>query len=398
MKNKFILFILFRCLISNSTFAQVNWPTEAWPIAAPAEVALNSDSLTFLERELGSGKYGYVDGILIIRHGKIAYLHSFTHDYVNLYKVEAREKGPLNPTDPSGPYNYFNSWWHPFFHESNLHTLQSVSKTITSIVIGVAISNKDFPNLNTSILQFFDTSVVKNIDDRKRHITILHLLTMTGGFDWNEQLPYADPKNTGSAMEASDDWVKYAIDRPMSDEPGKVFNYNGGETEILAYIFRVTTGMDLEEYAVKHLFSPLGIKNYYWKRSPSGLIDSEGGLYLEKTDLAKLFYLYLHGGNWGDKQLIDPWYVSASIKPYVVISANVSYGYKWWLRKYGNSDMEVAWTGSGFGGQVPMIIPEYDVVAMFTGWNVLPERPHYTPSFLLEKVLHSLDEYNLKSK
>lgn len=398
MKIKFILSALLPCLLYLPTFSQGSWPTKGWATSQPAAVGLNTDTLNFLEKTLGSGNYGNIDGMLIIRHGQIAYQHSFTHDYRDIYKAEAKEKSPLNPGDPGGPYNYFNAWWHPFFHESDLHTLQSVSKTITSMVIGVAIANKDFPGLSTPMLQFFDTTAVKNIDDRKRRVTILHLLTMTAGFDWNENLPYADPKNTGSAMEESCDWLSYAIDRPMSAEPGKLFNYNGGETEILAYIFRKATGIDLEEYAVKHLFTPLGIKNYYWKRSPSGLIDSEGGLYLEKTDLAKLFYLYLHGGNWDGRQLIQEEYVRSSVKPYVTVAANVFYGYKWWLRKYGQSETETAWTGSGFGGQVPMIIPEYDVVAVFTGWNILPGKPDYSIRFLVEKVLHSIDDYNRKSK
>src|SRR6185436_9996093 len=127
--------------------------------------------------------------------------------------------GALNAHDPTGPYNYFNPWWHPFYRRGDLHTLQSVTKTVTSVAIGVATGRKAFPSLDTPILKFFDTTKVANIDARKRRLTIRHLLTMTAGLSWNEDLPYNDPNNTASVMEASPDWIQYTIDRPMAAEP-----------------------------------------------------------------------------------------------------------------------------------------------------------------------------------
>ena len=115
---------------------------------------------------------------------------------------------------------------------------------------------------------------------------------MSAGLEWHEDLPYNDPKNSGSVMEASEDWVKYVMDQPMTDEPGSRFNYSSGTAEVLAHIFRVATGQDVEEYAAKYLFAPLGITRFYWKRIPYGLADTEGGLYLERHDLAKLMVLF----------------------------------------------------------------------------------------------------------
>ena len=392
---KSIITFLFALSIFSSAFGQDQWPTKAWPLSIPSGLGLNRDSLISLENKLASGKYGYIDGILVIRHGKVGYEKSYHHDYADIYKSEVSKKSALNSSDPGGPYNYFNSWWHPYYHETNLHTLQSVTKTITSVIIGVAITRNEFPDLNTPILNFFDTTTIKNIDYRKRKITIRNLLTMTAGFNWNEEsLPYADPKNDGSIMEASYDWVKYVMDKPMAEEPGKVFNYNGGATQILAHIFRVSTGKDLEEYGAKYLFKPLGIQNYYWKRAPSGLVDSQGGLYLEKSDLARIFYLYLKGGKWKDKQLISSDYVRESVAPFVSISPNLAYGYKWWLNSYGKKRTEIAWRGSGFGGQIPIIFPQYDMVVIFTAWNILPDMPYPAATFLIDKILHSVNEYN----
>jgi len=398
--NKAVYLLMLFSFSVISANSQDVWPTQGWAKTSPGKVNLIADSLAALDRDFASGKYGHVDGMLIIRRGQVAYEKSYSHHYAEIYQGEATKKSGLNPTDPTGPYNYFSSWWHPFYHGSNLHTLQSVTKTVTSMIIGVAITRKEFPFLDTPVLSFFDTSTVKNIDDRKRRMTIRHLLTMTAGFDWHENLPYSDPNNSCSNMEASFDWVKFTIDQPMSDEPGKVFNYNSGATELLAHIFRLATGQDIEEYAVKHLFTPLGIKNHFWKRSPYGLIDTEGGLYLEKSDLAKLFYLFLKNGKWETKQILSTDWISQSVSPYIKFGPKSGYGYKWWLGSYGNKPAEVTWGGNGFGGQFPIIIPEYDMVVVFNAWDIFPsaQTKNYNPDFLVKKVLNTVVEYREKKK
>ena len=393
MKSMTAFLVAF--LMVPSAFGQTPWPTTPWEVAQPSRLGLNKDSLTSLDQELASGKYGHIDGLLVIRHGKVGYEKSYRHNYAEIYQKEVSTKSALNSSDPGGPYNYFNPWWHPYYHGTDLHTLQSVTKTITSVIIGVAITRHEFPDLNTPVLQFFDTTAIKNIDSRKRRMTLRHLLTMTAGLDWNEgSLPYADPRNDGSLMEASYDWVKYVLDKPMAEEPGKAFNYNGGATQTLAHVFRVATGQDLEEYGAKHLFKPLGIHRYYWKRAPSGLVDAQGGLYLEKKDLAKIFYLYLKAGKWQDKQLIGTDYVRQSVTPFVRLSPNLAYGYKWWLNAYGKKSTEVAWRGSGFGGQIPIVFPQYDLVVVVTAWNILPNMPQPVPTVLIEKILRSVNAYH----
>jgi CubicO group peptidase (beta-lactamase class C family) len=113
----------------------------------------------------------------------------------------------------------------------------------------------------------------------------------------------------------------------------------------------------------------LGITNYFWTRTPTGLADTEGGLYLSATDLAKIYYLYLREGNWNGKQLVSQDWVKASVSSSVSLGSGIKYGYKWWLYEYGNP-VRYAWAGSGFGGQWPIVISEYDIVAVFTGWNI----------------------------
>ena len=267
--------------------AQEPWPTRDWTSASPAEVGLDTKVLAAFDADLAAGKYGLVDSMLVIRHGRVVYERSYRHDYDAIDGEQAKKPSGLNALDPGGPYNDFNPWWHPYYRRGDLHTMQSVSKTVTSVVIGVATARHEFPPLDTPVLSFFDAGQGKNVDARKQRMTLRHLLTMTAGLEWHEDLPYDDPKNSCGLMEASFDWVRFAVDQPMSDEPGARFNYNSGATQILAHVFRKATGHDIEEYAARHLFAPLGIERWFWKRSPTGLADTEGGLYLRPRDLRR---------------------------------------------------------------------------------------------------------------
>ncbi|MHB1327083.1 MAG: serine hydrolase domain-containing protein [Gemmatimonadales bacterium] len=361
-----------------------------WPTATPAAAGVNTAVLDSLDTEIARGDYGYVNRMLVIRNGSIVYDKSYQHDYDAAYGDSARVPSPLNASDPSGSYNYFNPWWHPYYRRGDLHSLQSVTKTITSVIIGAAIQRGDFPSIDTPILRFFDTTKVANIDDRKRGITIRHLLTMTGGFDWNESLPYIDPRNNAVAMEASRDWIEYVINRPMAREPGAQFNYSSGETELLAHIFYRATGIDIEEYAARHLFAPLSIERWFWKRTPMGLVDTEGGLYLEARDLARIWQLFLDGGSWRGTQVVSKQWVDESVKPAVQAGNRAGapwYGLKWWLYPNPADTTKLVWTGSGFGGQFPMVVPERNLVVVFNGWNILPSSGRFPRDAIVAQLV-----------
>ena len=220
------------------------WPTKGWASADPESVGLDEQVLRRLDKDISSGKYSQMmDSFAVFRCGKKVFERTYPHDYAKIYGKEAAERGPLNAR-LMGRYNYFDPYWHPYYHGTDLHTMQSVSKTVTSIIIGAAMQRGDFKaGLDTSVLNYFDTSKVKNVDDRKRQMTLRDLLTMTAGLEWHEEdVPYDDPRSDSSLMEATDDWVQYVIDKPMAAEPGKVWNYSSGVTELLAYIFQKETG------------------------------------------------------------------------------------------------------------------------------------------------------------
>ena len=345
-----------------------------WPVATPAAVGLDPASLNALDADIAAGKYGLIDSLLVIRDGKQAFARSYPHDYDKIYGELAKHEGPLNH-DVNGAYNYFSTAFHPFYHRTDLHTMQSVSKTVTSITIGIAMARKEFPaDLDAPILKYFGDYKIANVDDRKRRISLRHLLTMTAGFEWNEDLPYNDPRNSCDVMEAQHDWVQYVINQPMAAEPGKVFAYSSGVTQLLSHIFKQATGKTVDEYAAQYLFQPLGIL-YHWKHTPTGLPDTEGGLYISAASLAKIGFLFMKNGNWETQQIVPAEWVKASVASAISVEdegRHWGYGFQWWLQPWGKSPQTSAWAARGLGGQELRVVPQYNLLLVLTGWDLLP--------------------------
>jgi CubicO group peptidase (beta-lactamase class C family) len=365
---------------------ETRWPTKGWTTASPASVGVDEQVLRSLDNDMASGKYSALwDSFAVFRCGAKVFERTYPHDYAKIYGKEATERGPWNER-LTGRYNYFDSYWHPYYHGTDLHTMQSVTKTVTSVIVGAAIERGDFKaSLDTPVLKYFDASKVKNLDDRKQRMTLRHLLTMSSGFEWNaDGFDTGDPKNDTSLMEASDDWVQYAIDKRMVAEPGKVWNYNDGATELLAYIFQKETGQDIDDYAQTYVFAPLGIR-HEWKRTYLGVVDTEGGLYLTGSDLAKVGYLYLQDGMWNGQRIVSSAWVKESVTPYFQTTADpdfkdgAKYGYKWWLYKLPDSS-EYVWMGRGFGGQHLEVFPQEELIVILTAWDFLPTSTAVDPS------------------
>src|SRR5215471_14302036 len=134
------------------------WPTNGWLIRTPASVGLDKSVLEGLDADLAGGKYMLVDSFQVFRCGAEVFKRRYAHDYAHIYAKEARTKGPLNAR-LTGPYNYFDPHWHPYYHGTDMHTMQSVTKTVTSVIFGVAMTRGDFKaSLSTPVLKFFDVS------------------------------------------------------------------------------------------------------------------------------------------------------------------------------------------------------------------------------------------------
>lgn len=358
------------------------WPSPAWDVSTPEAQQVDVQVLDQLDREFASGKHGHVDGMMVYRNGYLIYQKSYENDYRQLFAGRDQTRWQ---------YNYYDPDWHPWFEGSQLHTMQSISKSVTSALIGIAIGRGEIPSVDVEVMPYFEGYVPVDEDRRRDAMTIRDLLTMTAGIEWDESsVDYTDPRNTCAAMESSDDWVRFILDQPMRAAPGELFEYNSGITVLLAHILLKATGKHADEYAIEHLFGPLGIDAFYWKKTPTGLVDTEGGLYLDPRDLAKFGYLYENDGVWNERRILPEGWVAASMAPNTgVPDWSGKYGFQWWLIPYGSEQQHWAYTGWGYGGQYLFVVPEYDLIAVFTGWNIY-DKPALDPIFALEKVLNAV--------
>ncbi|HJO02361.1 MAG TPA: serine hydrolase [Acidobacteriota bacterium] len=348
-----------------------SWPTNGWSHSAPADEGVDGAALTALDALLAGGAYGNVDAVMVTRHGRMIADFRYEHDYVEINS--GYEQAPHH-------YNYYNPVYHPFREGSDLHTIQSITKSVTSALIGIAIQRGEIEGTDVAALSYLSDREIDDPDGVKATITLEDVLTMRPGFEWDEgTLEYTDPANDATQLEASEDWLQFVLDKPMAAAPGQTFVYNSGNSMIMSAILKATTGLHAAEYAEQHLFGPLGITDYYWKVVPDGLTDTEGGLYLRTEDLAKIGYLFLRDGVWDGVRLLPRDWVERSARPWVSFAtpdnpdSRRGYGFQWWIMNDGSGDTPMQYGGSGFGGQSLMIVPELDLVAVVNSWNIYEE-------------------------
>jgi CubicO group peptidase (beta-lactamase class C family) len=389
MAKRALLFLVLVLVACNPSERTVVLPAETLPVSSPGDRELDGavDGVVIDEilEELASGDYGYVDRFLLIQNGRVVIDESYVHDY------EAINAGRDQTDDP---YNYYHTAWHPTYQGSDLHTLQSVTKSMTAIVIGIAIGRGELPSASVSVLDYVKGYEIDHLDERKRRITLEDLLTMRSGLEWDEwTYPVGDSRNSVTQLEESDDWIQFVLDLPMAHEPGEVFVYNSGAAQLLSVIVKEATGLAIDAYAEEYLFQPLGINEYYWKKTPGGWPDTEGGLYLRAEDLAKIGSLVLHGGVWEGEQIVPAAWIVEMTSPQVADVApqdpgwNDGYGYLWWLLGDQAQGAPQVYGALGYGGQFLFVVPEYDLVAVFTGWNIYGTRSSLVRDLFLEEIL-----------
>ncbi|MEZ5291993.1 MAG: serine hydrolase [Vicinamibacterales bacterium] len=360
------------------------WPTKGWTQSTPEAEGLDGRVLEALDREFSAGDHGQVTGMLVVRHGKVVFERSYPHDFDALFAGR----------DPArGPYNYYDPDWHPYYRHGQVHTMQSVSKSVTSTLVGIAIGRGELPAVSTPVMPLFKEFRQPPSDPRRDRMTLEDVLTMRTGIQWDEStVAYTDPANSCAGMERSDDWIQFVLDQPMAADPGTTFVYNSGATELLSYLLKQGTGQQAHEYAAAHLFGPLGITDSYWKTTPRGLADTEGGLYLTARDLAKIGYLFLQRGMWEGTRLVPEDWVARATTPIVDTRPGQprsrKYGYQWWGLPTADG-AATAYAALGYGGQRLIVVPDRDLIAVFTGWNIY-EHPEFAPYDALDRVLQAV--------
>lgn len=257
---------------------------------------------------------------------------------------------------------YFNG-----FAADQIHDLRSVSKSIRSILMGIAIDKGFITSVDEPISTYLKThEPLKNLNDSKNSITIRHLLTMTSGMDCNDW----DKKSKGQEDKVykKKDWIQYTLDLPMIHEPGDVGSYCSMGVVLLAEIISQASGMSLQAFAQQYLFNPLGISNIRWGHtSKKNVIPSGKRLHMTPRDLAKIGQLILNEGKWNGNQVVSESWIRESTTPKTKITG-INYGYLWWSLPFRiQNQFQMAKTATGNGGQYIMAFPELDLVVVFTG-------------------------------
>jgi CubicO group peptidase (beta-lactamase class C family) len=363
--------------------ADTVWPGEVWPVSTPAAEGIDPSAIDSLVMDLESGEYGLVDAFLLIRHGRVVANHRFTHDYSTI----AAEYDTTNHQ-----YNYDHPDWHPYLRGTYLHTLQSVTKSVTSAALGIAIDQNLLGGVDTPVMSFFQSYEPYRTDSRKESTTLEDFLTMRSGIEWKTDAAYGTGDHSTDLLEASDEWIRFVLEQPTDTTPGSRYQYNDGVSVLLGKILREATGQRIDEWARERLFEPIGITDFYWKITPDGEGDTEGGLYLSTEDLARIGYLFLRGGEWNGRQIVSREWVEASTAPVVPDVApendrsDPGYGYQWWVPDAENGATRV-FAGNGYGGQFVLVSPEHDIVAVFNGWNIHGGGNRSTWRALQERIL-----------
>ncbi|MGI9380258.1 MAG: serine hydrolase domain-containing protein, partial [Methyloligellaceae bacterium] len=274
---------------------------DGWPVANLNEANLDAQSMSGLTRWIGENyEYHKTHAVLIAHAGHLVY-------EVYLEGQDSRWNEPLG---------------HRNFNVDSLHDLQSVSKSVTSLLLGLALRGGYERALVTPVTEFFKDQGIA-FGEGVEKVTLQHVLTMTAGFEWDvETFPYEDPRNDNHKLfESEHDPVAFVLGLRVKDKPGTVWNYNNGLTEVLAAIIEQKTGKRLDEYAAEALFEPLGITSFEWvgisNWMPNDRPTAAGGLRMRARDLAKIGSLVLHNGVWNGKQIVSPEWIRLSSRRHV---------------------------------------------------------------------------------
>lgn len=364
-----LLVLVVSCRHENETTSAVQnqsqpvSSTQFLPTSSPAAQNIDADALNQLIDQTASGTYGLVDSLIVIRNG-----HIVSENYFRDYTGETP------------------------------HRLYSVSKSIASLLIAIAIDQGFIESLDQKLLDFFpeyERSEIHNWDDRKADITLEDLLTMRAGFLWDEwSSPYTTPENDTTPLFESPDWMKHMLDLPMAHYPGTVFTYNSGFTMLLSGIIRNTTGMTAREFAEQHLLEPLGIENIDWAiGNPETIYNTGWGMFMRSIDMAKIGVMVLNGGQWNGKQIVSKSWLDRSTTSYINRGTG-GYGYQWWLLPQNGLENHTPnrndiWYAGGWGGQFIFVVPLLDMVVVMNAENYTNNPPRSQQAHLLPAILRA---------
>jgi CubicO group peptidase (beta-lactamase class C family) len=317
---------------------------DGWPVASVNEDKLiDRAALCRMADRLAASSDANVHAVLVARGGKLVFERYFRGSD----EINGRPVGKVT------------------FDADTLNNVKSVSKSVASLAVGIAIDRGLIGSINEPIFSFFpELSDLRSPE--KERIQLLHALTMSMGLEWVETTPDNEGNNDEERMHMAPDPCRYVLGLAATAQAGQEFFYNTGALTLVSAIIRKATGRPLDEFARATLFEPMGITGVEWIRV-KGDTDAGGGLRLRPRDMAKIGQLVLAGGRWNDRQIVSKAWIDASITPRMDATGLFFYGYLWWLGRSLLNGREVHWAGAlGRGGQSIRIVPELDLVVVVT--------------------------------
>ena len=306
------------------------WPTHGWRSSSPEAQGMDSEALAEAFDYVRQNHIP-IHSLLIVRNG----------------------------------YVVLDAYFYPF-QKGLVHDGASMTKSITSTLIGIALGEHKLSSVRQPALSLFPERNVANRDERKERMTVEDLLTMASGLDCHVD----HGEITLREMTQSKDWVQFMLDRPMRAEPGSKFEYCSGGMHLLSGIISEATGSSELEFARRELFQPLGIEDVIWPSDPQGVSTGWGDLHLRPRDMAKIGYLWLHQGRWEGRQIVPAEWMQAATQTHSHPGqGNVEYGYGFWVYP---QRKPIEYEALGRGGQRITVTPAENRIVVFTGGGFEP--------------------------
>jgi CubicO group peptidase (beta-lactamase class C family) len=268
------------------------------------------------------------------------------------------------------------------------HDLRSATKSVTGLLMGLALERKLIPSLEESIFQYFPEYPDLRTAEKDR-IRARHLLTMSAGLEWDENVPDIDPIHGEMRMGRSRDHLRTALEPRLVAAPGQVWNYSGGCTELLGALLQRLAGRPIDEFASETLLEPLGITDVEWSRHADGSPSASGGLRMRSRDLAKIGQLVVGRGQWKGRQIIPAQWIDDSVAPHIGAADRLYfYGYQWWLGRSLIRRREIVWAAAvGYGGQRLFVVPALDLVVVVTAGHYADQMQAWVPLIILNRYV-----------
>jgi len=345
-------------------FAIAQTSSRDFPLGTAVENGVAPEKLNSMETAVRAGDFKKIGSVLVARHGKLVYEGYFDGD------------------------------------AATLRDTRSATKSITDLLVGIAIGEKKLSGVDARILTLLPEHARKmqNPDSRKDKISVEDFLTMSSPLecdDWNDA-----SRGNEERMYVIEDWAQFILDLPVrgrmhvgeqpeSPKYGRYFSYCTGGVFVLSEVLQKATGQRTDRYAQEKLFAPLGITDAQWGYSPLNIPQTGGGLRLTSRELLKIAELYRAGGRWQGTRVVDEAWVKNSTQPHAQIDEETEYGYLWWLKSFKSGGKSYpAFFMSGNGGNKVAVFPGLDLAVVITSTNYNTRGMHeQTEKLLTDYIL-----------